>query len=185
MRGLQLTLPERDYLFPAVRKPRAASVIGPMAELVATPAKSSEVIDALRAILMLPPLSMTKKEAKRISGHSMRHVMPTLARVFGMSVEDRAELGRWAAAVQASTRRSALPNTYSAEAESGRVLEILRGLLARMDARVKELPGGFGSLPAFGGWDRMAGGAVPDAVLEVDLEAEAPSSSESDSDAEE
>ena len=134
---------------------------------------------------MLPPLSMAKKEAKRISGHSLRHVMPTLARVFGMSVEDRNELGRWAAAVQASLRRSALPSTYSAEAESGRVLKILRDLLARMHARVKELPRGHESLPVFGGWDRMAGEIVPDAVLNADLEAEAPSSSESDSDGEE
>ena len=127
---------------------------------------------------------MTEVDAKRISGHSLRHVLPTLARVFGLSVEDRNELGRWAAAVQASLRRSALPNTYSAEAESVRVLEILRGLLERMHARVCELPHAAESLPAFGGWDVMAGCQVREEILSADLEAEAPSSSESDSDGE-
>ena len=183
-RGLQQSLPGRDYLFPAVRRPRAAHVLGPQSELTATPAKSSEVIEVLRALLMLPPLSMTEVESKRISGHSLRHVLPTLARVFGLSVEDRNELGRWAAAVQASLRRSALPNTYSAEAESVRVLDILRDLLARMDVRVQELPLGAASLPAFGGWDLLAGRRVRNEDLAADLEAQAPSSSESDSDEE-
>ena len=177
---LQVALPRRDFLFPAVRKPRSASVLDPRAEMVDTPAKSSEVIEVMRAILRMPPLSLTAKESKRISGHSLRHVLPTLARVFGLSVEERNELGRWAAAVQATLRRSALPNTYSAEAESCRVLEILRKLLHRMHARVEELPLGYSSLPAFGGWDKMAGAAVRAADIAQDLEVEAPSSSDSE-----
>ena len=180
-KGLQSALPGRDYLFPAVRKPRSAAVSDARAGLVATPARSPEVIEAMRAILMMPPLALDKKEAARISGHSLRHVLPTLARVFGLSVEDRNELGRWAAAVQASLRRSALPNTYSAEAESVRVLDILRNLLARMDARVKKLPRGAESLPAFGGWDIMAEGDAGDAAAAAELGADAQSSSESES----
>ena len=83
-RGLQESLPGRDYLFPAVRRPRTAPVLGPSSELTATPAKSSEVIEVLRALLMLPPLSMTEVDTKRISGHSLRlatHV-PTFATVY-------------------------------------------------------------------------------------------------------
>ena len=38
-RQLHAALPRRDYLFPAVRRPRAAPVLDPRAELVATPAK--------------------------------------------------------------------------------------------------------------------------------------------------
>ena len=82
--------------------------------------------------------------------------------------------------MQATLRRSALPNTYSAEAESCRVLEILRKLLHRMHARVEELPLGYSSLPAFGGWDKMAGAAVRAADIAQDLEVEAPSSSDSE-----
>ena len=184
-RRLDLALPRRDYLFPAVQKPRPkASALDAEARMAARPARSADVIGVLREILRMQPLGLSQAEASRITGHSLRHVLPTLARVFGMSLEDRNELGRWAAAVQASARRSSLPNHYSIEAEGARVLSILRTLLARMHTRVQGLPRRALSLPAFGGWDVMAGATVPAAVVAMDLEAEAPSSSDSESDGE-
>ena len=115
-------------------------------------------------------------EARRVTGHSLRHCLPTLARVFGFTLEERNELGRWAAAVQASARRSALPNVYAVEAESVRVLDILRRLLARMHEAVGRFPSGCRDLPPLGGWDLLSRDRAPKGISVAGLEAESESS---------
>ena len=178
IRRLQRDLPGRDYLFPAVRREKTGGFGGSTVELalVATPAKSEDIISLMRMVLRLPPLSMTEAEARRVTGHSLRHCLPTLARVFGFTLEERNELGRWAAAVQASARRSALPNVYAVEAESVRVLDILRRLLARMHEAVGRFPSGCRDLPPLGGWDLLSRDRAPKGISVAGLEAESESS---------
>jgi hypothetical protein len=134
----------------------------------------------LRFLLTLPPLSMSAADAKKLSGHSLRHLMPTLARCFGLSEEERRELARWAADGGAAAGRGCMPNLYSQEAEAPRVVGILRRLLRRASERAHEL-GGFDSLPAIGGWElfdkESAASAVQRGLGQLDAEA---SSSESD-----
>ncbi|KAL1524200.1 hypothetical protein AB1Y20_019108 [Prymnesium parvum] len=60
------------------------------------PAKTSEVIKVMRFLLTQAPLRLKPEQAARYSGHSLRHLMPTLARLFGFPKEERDELARWA-----------------------------------------------------------------------------------------
>ena len=85
---------DRDYMFRAAMVPRKCTIADPHAVLLAKPASSANVVRALRWALTLPSLIMTVLEAKSFSGHSLRHLLPTLARFFGLSIEDRYELAR-------------------------------------------------------------------------------------------
>ena len=130
----------------------------------------------MRFLLTIPPLSLSATEAKRFSGHSLRHLLPTLARLFGLSQEDREELARWAASPDKRGQRRSMPNVYAQEVEMPRVVDIITKLLSRAFARSDEI-GGFDALPAFGGWDAFL--PVPGFVPNDALPDEA-SSSESD-----
>ena len=108
----------------------------------------------------------------------MRHLLPTLARLFGLSKEDRDELARWAASPEVRGQRRAMPNLYSQEVAALRVVEIVNSILARAYAWSDEL-GGFELLPPFGGWEQFS--ATPLNAPIPPLPAEG-SSSDSDSD---
>ena len=53
-------------------------------------------------MLVMPPLSLSAEQARGFSGHSGRHFLPTVARLLGIPKEDRDELGRWLAALDAN-----------------------------------------------------------------------------------
>ena len=89
--------PGFDYVFPRVAVPRGGSLLSESARFLSGAASSSQVIKHMRALLSLPPLSLSVEQAKLFTGHSLRHLMPTLARALGVSQEDREELGRWLA----------------------------------------------------------------------------------------
>lgn len=126
---------EVDYLFRAVRRPRGVRRFDlPGVSLLNKPASSADVVAVMRFILTLPPLELTPAEAAQYSGHSMRHWLPTLARVLRVSEEDRAELARWAAQLDASAKKGSLPNRYSQEGAAGRVLEIQSRIFAAVGA---------------------------------------------------
>ena len=55
-------------------------------------------------------------------------MLPTLARALALSVEDREELGRWAARLDTRARDQHMPNLYSAEAVPQRVVAIVQQL---------------------------------------------------------
>ena len=177
-----------DFIFPKLAVPRGQDLSHSRVVRLPGPARSADVIKAMRHILTLPPLSMSAAEAKRYSGHSMRHLLPTVARILGFSKEERDELGRWAPSAEHSNRRRAMSNAYASEAECGRILDILRRLLKRLHEVVTKM-GGPSRLPAAGGWQAFAdaAGYAGDATFgddEIDRQvgAEA-SSSESDDDA--
>ncbi|KAL1528904.1 hypothetical protein AB1Y20_010226 [Prymnesium parvum] len=134
----------------------------------------------MRFLLTQPPLRLTKAQAARYSGHSLRHLMPTLARLFGFPKEERDELARWAPTPEGRGQRRSMSNMYAQEAECARVLTIVRKLLDRLSARVRQL-GGPTALPTQGGWqlfDTPESGVDLAGLTEVGAE---PSSSEEDS----
>ena len=154
---------------------------------------------ALRWVLTLPPLGMTALEARSFSGHSLRHLLPTLARFFGLSIEDRNELARWAAAADTKGRRASMPNLYASEAEAPRILAIQRDIFARLvsllcSARSTAClvpAGALYPLPLWGGWDELqsliaaqgGGSELPSRFVSPDLGVGGePDSSESDDD---
>ena len=134
----------------------------------------------MRLLLTLPPLSMTPEEAKRYSGHSPRHLLPTLARLFRFTLPEREEIARWApSADRASGAKRALPNIYSQEAAEATVLPIVERLLTIFVERVAAL-GGPQALPRSKGWEELAlCSSDVLASLDSDVGAEA-SSSDSD-----
>jgi hypothetical protein len=176
-----------DFVFPKLSVPRGQDFTHAKVVRLPGPARSSDVIKAMRHMLTLPPLSMSVAEAKRYSGHSMRHLLPTVARILGFSKEERDELGRWAPSAEHSNRRRAMSNAYASEAECDRVLDILRRLLQRLHEVVAKM-GGADKLPAVGGWKAFAEASgctdavsFGDDVVDQHVGAEA-SSSESDDD---
>jgi hypothetical protein len=157
--------------------PRGLSVSDPRVVTLPGPARSADVIRAMRHVLTLPPLSMPQERARLYSGHSLRHFMPTLARLLGFPKEERDELARWAPTPEARGQRRAMSNMYAQEAECSRVLDICRRIMSCMLARVSA---SHAALPAEGGWDVFSPVATP----HIEAGAEA-SDSGSDTDTEE
>ena len=136
----------------------------------------------MRFLLTLPPLCMTTEEAARFSRHSLRHMLPTLARAFGLSIEDREELGRWAASQDKATRDQHMPNLYASEAAPQRVIQIVQRLLRSVQRRLAS-EGGPAALYRFAPLSKEAWTFFGPGDLSAEVGAEA-SSSESDSDTE-
>jgi hypothetical protein len=124
-------------MFRAVSKPRGAKYDDARATLEDKPAPSSTVIAVFRYLLTLPGLSLSPEEAKKYSGHSLRHWLPTVARLMRLSEEDRREIARWAETVDMAARKASMPNRYSSEVESTRVLEVLATVFSRLEAAMK------------------------------------------------
>jgi len=139
------------------------------------PAKSADVIKAMRWILQLDGF-MTSDEAKTFAGHSARHWASTVARLLALPIEDRNEIGRWVASVvETAARRTAMPNVYSAaDAEAPCVLAVLRKIVDATHELVRAV-GGATRLPRSTPWSIYSTEPVPQ------LNAEA-STSGSDSD---
>jgi hypothetical protein len=180
-----------DFIFPRLSVPRAKTLDHKKVVRIPGPAKSADVIKAMRWVLTLPPLSMSAEEARRYSGHSLRHLLPTVARILGFSIEERNEIARWAAAADRPSQRNAMPNVYASEAECDKILGILTRLVARMH-EVVQLMGGPSHLPATGGWSQfavyarrdtdVAAAATVDDDVDTQVGAEASSSESSDDD---
>jgi hypothetical protein len=165
---------DRDYIFQKVRAVRGK----PLSEacLLDAPARSADVVRFLRFLLTLPPLSMTKEDAAKISGHSLRHFLPTLARLFGLTEEDRCELARWAATQDKTHRRASMPNLYAQEAEAPRVIKIVSRLLEAARTAIGDT-----QLPPIGGWELIRA-VQQEAAQAVAIDAEASSSESEDED---
>ena len=180
-RPLEAVDPRLDYIFPAVAFSRGEDLSHSSARLMPGPAATARVVKCMRFLLTLPPLSMSHADALMYSGHSLRHFMPTLARLFGFSEEDRNELARWAVSVdRARGAARAMPQVYSAEAAEHRVVPILSRLIACLTRRLESL-GGASQLPAHGGWSLFAADGAMEVVGDIEVGAE-PSSSESEDD---
>merc|ERR1712151_393407 len=114
-----------------------------------------------------------------MTGHSSRHYLPTAARLLGMRIEDRNELGRWAAATtDQAARRGSMPNLYPAkEAEPARVRQVVLYAVTEIDKKV-ESAGGPEAISASHAqpWDALEGKNVPD--LERDLASDSSSDEE-------
>ena len=164
-----------DYIFPRLRVPRGETIAHRGVAFLDGPAKSADVIKAMRWILCMDNF-MTEEEAKSFSGHSARHWAPTVARLLAMPIEDRNEVGRWVAAlVDAHARRAAMPNAYSArDAEAPRVLSVLGEIVRRTHGCVLAA-GGVAMLPRGNPWAIYSDAPV----MELDGEAST-SGSESD-----
>ena len=172
----------RDYVFPRLKIPRGRPMDDVRVSFLPGAASSSAVIKAMRFLLTLPPLRLSVEDAKKFSGHSLRHMLPTLARAMALPVEDREELGRWAARLEARARDQHMPNLYASEAAPQRVVQIVQRLLRSAHVKV-QAEGGADSLfrqsPLEGGaWSLFGPGDLSPLVG-----AEA-SSSESGSDSE-
>ena len=165
-----------DYVFPRLKVPRGCTIEHERVCFLDGPAKSADIIKAMRWILRIDNF-MTEAESKTFSGHSARHWAVTVARLLALPIEDRNELGRWIAAlVDAQARRANMPNAYSAvDAEAPRVLAVLSKIVAETHERV-EAAGGATKLPRHKPWSLYS-----DDMLVLDLEGEASTSgSESD-----
>lgn len=80
-------------------------------------------------LLTLPPLRLSKRDARSVAmrKHGPRHMLPEIARVMGLPVSARHELGHWAGS---TSRLRTMPNRYSRDAE--RLLSsVLRGIILR------------------------------------------------------
>ena len=136
-----------DYTLPRIKVPRGKKIHDAGVEFLDGPAKSADVIKAMRWLLMMGSF-MTSAEAQAFSGHSARHWAVTVARLLAMPIADMNEVGRWIAAViDAQTRRASMPNRYSAaDGEAPRVLAVLTKIVAMTHERVKRA-GGAPKLP--------------------------------------
>uniref|UniRef100_A0A7S0LP36 Uncharacterized protein n=1 Tax=Coccolithus braarudii TaxID=221442 RepID=A0A7S0LP36_9EUKA len=136
----------------------------------------------MRFLLTLQPLSLSSEVARSFSGHSLRHLMPTLARALGFSKEDRDELARRAPTPGSHGERRAMSNLYAQEAECGRVLAIVTRLLVRVMDCVSRA-GGLQALPPMAGWDLFVADGVGFDTAAADSAGAEASSSESEDDA--
>ena len=181
-----------DFIFPRLSVPRGKHLDNNKVVRIPGPAKTADVIKAMRWILTIPPLSMDAATARRYSGHSLRHLLPTVARLLNFTIEERNEIARWAACADRPSQRNAMPNVYASEAECGTIIGILERLVARLYEVVEQM-GGPASLPATGGWTQFAEAAkgpivvaipvVSDDEIDTQVGEEASSSESSDDDA--
>jgi hypothetical protein len=97
-------------------------------------------IDAYVYICMLPPLSLSRKDAIAASRlHGFRRLVPILARLCSstlkLTIEDRNELGRWASTLDGlNVMARACTNLYSDEAHRPRAIEVRERVLAHIRA---------------------------------------------------
>jgi len=92
-------------------------------------AASSQLETTVTYLLTLPPLNLPRAEARQLASrkHGPRHIFPELARVMGLPLSARNELGLWA---ETRNRLQTMPNRYSRDAE--RLLsKVLRGMILR------------------------------------------------------
>ena len=185
MRYLALKMESRDYIFPQPSFPRGGSVADPKAVIKDLPAATSTVIRQFRAMLTMPPLSLTESQAAELSGHSPRHLVQTLMRLWpkDFTKPERDEANRYAATQDESSTRGSMPNRYSAEAEEHAVLPVIRRVLDKLAAVVDRVGLCKDGLPNVYSWKDLADVSA-DALVVSDLPAEASSSGSASSDSE-
>lgn len=92
-------------------------------------AADAKLITSITVLLTLPPLLLSKAEARSVAPrkHGPRHIFPEIGRMMGLPEAARNELDLWASLPKGGT---ALPNRYSRDAE--RLLsKLLRSLVLR------------------------------------------------------
>ena len=158
-----------DYIFPRVSCPREGSIASPSAKRLPGPAASQDAIRHFRAMLTLPPLSLSKEEAAFFSGHSGRHLMVTLGKSLS-SVRGRSSAHRRYSHDQLALLGDWLEGTmvsrYSSEQYMHSKLELLVHLLSDVDTISKKARDSGTTLPFRGGWGELAAMIAPSGKLD-------------------
>ena len=84
----------RPFLFPRFKSPRAGSPLG-ATEWIETSMSKAHLQTAWE-VLLSPMFSPAAMKAMRFTLHGPRHILPEIGKQYGMSLEERNELGRWA-----------------------------------------------------------------------------------------
>ena len=146
-----------DYVFPRVSVPREGDIASEGAAFIEGPASSADAIRHLRALLRLPPLSLTAEEAASFSGHSGRHFLVTLAKAIAhvrtgagsrYTNDELALLGDWLDASMVSR--------YSSEQYQDAKLGLLSRLIVDADELLDLASRAEKALPFRGGWGELA-----------------------------
>lgn len=79
-------------------------------------ASDAQLVTSITYVLTLPPLSLSRAEARSIASHKHgpRHLLPEVGRVLGLPAPARHELGMWAGVTKG---RGAMANRYARDAE--------------------------------------------------------------------
>ena len=158
-----------DYIFPRVSCPRDGSVASESAKRLPGPAASHDAIRHLRALLMLPPLSLSKEQAAFFSGHSGRHLMVTLGKSLSSLYGHESQHGRYShdqLALLGDWLEGSMVHRYSSEQYKHSKLELLVHLLSDIDTVTERALQQSKPLPVFGGWGELAAMVAPDGKID-------------------
>jgi hypothetical protein len=150
---------EWDYLFPRTSVPRGAALDDPRAAWLAGPAPSAEVIRRMRALLRLPPLSLSAAQAAAFSGHSARHSLVCFAKAVAeatparYSDDELAMIGDWA--------EGTMVTRYSSEVLERKRLDLLVKILRDIDTVLAHADQRGVTLPVSGGWGDLSALLLP------------------------
>ena len=158
-----------DYIFPRISCPREGSIASPSAKRLPGPAASHDAIRHFRAMLTLPPLSLSQEEAAFFSGHSGRHLMVTLGKSLS-SVRGRSTAhGRYShdqLALLGDWLEGSMVSRYSSEQYMHSKLELIVHLLSDVDAITRKARNDGKTLPSRGGWGELAAMIAPSGKLD-------------------
>ena len=76
-------------------------------------ASAEDITGLVRLMATFAPIMQTAEVSKqlRLTGHALRHIHPTIAKVLGISLDDRYKIGKWSGA----GKRKAMPDQYAGD----------------------------------------------------------------------
>ena len=114
-------------------------------------ASSYMILRYLHEILLLPSISMSDADARRMRRHSFRHFDANIMRVCKFDWSDRFTGGRW-------KESGVMPLRYSQEVQFLSSVELIVRLIQACEEALRSYP--VGTWPIYGGWERF----LPDGV---------------------
>ncbi len=88
------SMSHRPFLFPRFKSPRAGSPLGATEWIESSMSKVH--LQTAWEVLLSPIFAPAAMKAMRLTLHGPRHILPEIGKQYGMSLEERNELGRWA-----------------------------------------------------------------------------------------
>jgi hypothetical protein len=76
-------------------------------------ASADDITGLVRLMATFAPIMQAAEISKqlRLTGHALRHIHPTIAKVLGISLDDRYKIGKWSG----TGKRKAMPDQYAGD----------------------------------------------------------------------
>ena len=132
---------DNDFMFPGLARGASLAGSGGMLDF---PASAYMILKYLREILMLPSLSLSEDEARRLRRHSFRHWIANLIRILKFPPSDAFQGGRW-------KEHAVMPLRYAQETQFLAQVDIIVRVVQACEAAIKRV--GELNWPVFGGWE--------------------------------